>query len=118
MVHAVSALAVLLVAFGLAFRRRRKIHVTAMASAFAVDMGLLAYVELTRHAVEKALLYPRWLVGVHVAVSVGVLGCYSAMILLGRRLLGGSSSSRSTHRRVGVLFCILRGLNYATALLV
>jgi hypothetical protein len=118
MSHAVSALAILLVAIGFAFRRRRTVHVPAMSAAFIVDISLLVYVEVTRHAVEKALLFPRWLVGVHVAVSVGVLACYLVMILLGRRILGGTVASRTAHRRVGITFVVLRGLNYVTALMI
>jgi hypothetical protein len=80
-------------------------------------LGLLIYIEATRHAVEKVVHHVAPMVYFHVAISVGVLLNYVAMIVLGRRVLKGSRASRGTHRNLGITFVVLRSLNYVTALI-
>ncbi|HEX8913086.1 MAG TPA: hypothetical protein VF796_12050 [Humisphaera sp.] len=117
MLHLISTIVILLVAAGLYFRRDRRVHVPLMVTAFLTDLGLVLYIELSRGAVAKVATGSRWLLWVHAAISLGVLACYVAMFVLGRRVNGGAHASRRAHRNVGMTFVALRGLNYATALM-
>lgn len=119
MLHAASTVVLLLVATGLYFRQRRpEWHLKFMISAFVVDLLLVVYIEVTRHAVETVVSQVRPLLWVHAAISLAVLVCYVVMIGLGRRLLAGQVATRATHRTVGFTFCGLRVLNYVTSFMV
>lgn len=115
MLHAVSAIVLVLVFCGLYFRKRPKWHMRIMASAFVMDLLLVLYIEATRHAVEKVASQLKLMIWIHALISLGVLVCYVVMIWLGRRALRGDKASKSTHRNMGMLFVTLRSLNYATA---
>ncbi len=118
MLHIASTLVVVIIATGLYFRRTRPTwHIRLMSTAFIVDVALVLWIEISRHAVEKVVTHVRPMVYVHVAISLGVLANYIAMIVLGRRVLRGNRASRSTHRNLGITFVMLRGLNYVTALI-
>lgn len=113
--HYVSLVALLLVALGLALRRRAKLHMALMTAAFLVDLALLLYVEFTRQAVEKALSGGDALLYFHIAVSLGVLVLYVLQIRLGLRLYRGQPIVRVRHRQLGVVFVVLRLLNFVTS---
>jgi hypothetical protein len=117
MLHIASSIVVLIVATGLYFRHRPAWHIRLMTAAFCVDLALVLYIELTRHAVEKVATTVRPMLWIHAAISLAVLANYLVMIWLGRRVLKGNRASRSTHRNMGITFIVLRGLNYATALI-
>lgn len=129
MLHVASTLVLGLIAVGLYFRHRRPdFHWRLMASAFAIDLVLVLYIELTRHAVETVVTGFRPFLWLHAAISLSVLVLYVLLLGLGRRLLlmhahrGGASAlpdmqARTMHRNFGMLFCVMRGLNYATALM-
>ncbi len=116
MLHVASSLVLVLIACGVYFRRRPRIHIRIMAASFVIDLSLVLYIELTRHAVEQVATHVRPMVYIHAAISLAVLISYVVMIVLGRKALRGDRSSRSTHRVMGVSFVALRGLNYVTAL--
>jgi hypothetical protein len=117
MLHVESTLVLLIIATGLYVRRKHPVwHIRLMSSAFVIDLALLIYIEATRHAVEKVVHHVRPMVYIHVAISVGVLLNYVAMIYLGRSVLRGNRASRSAHRNLGITFVVLRGMNYITAL--
>ena len=119
MLHLISTLVLLLIAFGVHYRRRPRIHLRFMLAAFAVDLGLVLYIEVTRHAVERVAGQTMGLLlGCHVAVSVAVLCAYVLQIQLGRRILHGFTASRSLHVRLGLTFCTLRLLNYVTSFMI
>jgi hypothetical protein len=106
-----------------------------MASAFVIDLALVLYIELTRHAVKAVVTGSKALVWTHAAISLMVLVPYVVQIALGYRLLmarpalagnlAGSASaslsdtehSRTLHRNLGITFVVFRLLNYATAFL-
>jgi hypothetical protein len=118
MLHVFSSIVLIIIATGLYMRRHSPIwHIRLMTTAFLVDLALVIYIEVSRHAVEKVIHHVRPLVYFHVAVSLGVLINYVAMIYLGRRVLNGNRASRSTHRNLGIAFVLLRGTNYVTALI-
>lgn len=117
MLHVISSLVLVLILAGVWLRRSRGAHMAVMLSAFATDLALLLYVEITRHAVETVVGRGHTLVYVHAAISVGVLAGYAAMLVLGRRAYLNPRASRHIHRRMGVAFVVVRGLNYVTAMM-
>ena len=119
MLHLISTGVLVLIAAALWFRKRNRIiHMRLMISAFAVDVLLVLYIEITRHAVEKVATHVRPLLWFHAGVSLAVLICYVVMILLGRPMLAGKYESRTMHRTVGIAFVVLRSLNYVTSYMV
>lgn len=115
MLHLISTLVLGLLLAGVLARHRQRLHLGLMLSAFVVDLGLVFYIELTRHAVEKVATTPRPLIWFHATVSLLVLAAYFAQIALGWRMLHGITASRQTHMITGVAFCSLRLLNYLTS---
>src|SRR6185369_11339318 len=97
MLHLLSTLVLVLIAAGIACRKRLRVHLALMISAFAMDLGLVIYIEATRHAVEKVVHHTGWLLWFHVLVSVAVLCAYVCQIQLGRRILAGFVASRQLH---------------------
>ena len=113
----VSIAIALLLAAGVALRRRRRLHVRIMLTGCAADLGLLVWVEFTRKAVEQALRGVSLLLGVHIAFSVGVLVLYGVQIHCGRRLLRGEEAIRGRHRIGAMLFILFRLGNLVTTLM-
>jgi nucleoside permease NupC len=118
MLHVISTLVVAIVAVGLLSRHRPSVHLRLMATAFAIDLGLVLYIEVSRHAVERVAGQGAPLLWFHAAVSTLVLGLYVGQIALGRRILAGRRVPRRAHFALGMAFCVLRSLNYATAFMV
>ncbi|MEZ5291497.1 MAG: hypothetical protein R2745_10460 [Vicinamibacterales bacterium] len=113
--HAISTLVLALIGAGVATRRHPSIHIRFMGAAFAIDLALALWIELSRHAVERVAGPAGPLVWFHAGVSTLVLALYVAQLRLGRRLLAGQSASRRVHIAIGLTFCLCRGLNYVTA---
>jgi len=119
MLHAISTVAVLVIFAGLWFRKRdRRLHKRLMLSAFAIDVGLVLYIELTARAVEQVDRDMGGLLAFHVAVSVGAVLLYLVMFALGWRLDRGHEGARAWHRNCGVAFVALRLTNYVTSYVV
>lgn len=119
MLHVISTLVLVLVAVGFWLRRRwNAIHIRLMISAFLIDLFLLLYIEASRHAIQKVVASMRFLVWFHATVSVVVLLCYVSMIQLGRGVLADNSTARKRHRMLGIVFVVLRSLNYITSYLI
>jgi hypothetical protein len=90
-----------------------------MRLAFAIDLALVLYLELTRQAVETALTGgSSWLLPFHVAVSVLAALGWGAQLWLGLRLLKGDQVARVRHIQVGVFFLVMRLANYITSFFV
>lgn len=119
MLHIASTAVLALILCGLWFRKRNpQIHLRLMVSAFIADVLLVLYIEFTRHAVETVAAKVRPMIWFHAGVSLAVLFCYVAMILLGRPMLTGRYETRKLHFAVGIAFVVLRSLNYVTSYLV
>jgi uncharacterized membrane protein YozB (DUF420 family) len=117
--HVASTAVLVLICAGLWVRKRnRQLHLKLMITAFASDVLLVLYIELTRHAVEEVAAQIRPMIWFHAGVSLAVLVCYVLMILLGRPMLAGRYETRTLHRTVGVAFVVLRSLNYVTSYMV
>jgi uncharacterized membrane protein YozB (DUF420 family) len=116
MLHLASTLVLVLIAAGLWARKvNPRWHRAFMVSAFVSDLLLVLYIEFTRHAVEKVAARVQPILWFHSAVSVAVLCCYVAMIRLGRPMLAGNYENRATHRKLGMIFVVLRTVNYVTS---
>ncbi len=119
MLHIASSLVVILLLAGVSFRKRRpRVHFWLMLTAFSADLLLVIYIEIMRHAVEKVVTRGRPIIWFHAGVSLAVLACYVVMIYLGRPMLAGNYRTRGFHRRIGIAFLVLRGLNYVTSYMV
>jgi len=116
--HVVSTLVLALLLVGFAQRSDRRRHRAFMLVAFAIDLGLVVWIEATRGAVEHVVAGVPALLAFHVVISTGVLVCYLGMIGLGSRLFAGRFELRTWHRNLGITFVVLRGLNYVTSFLV
>jgi len=136
MLHVVSTIVLVILAVGIYCRRRRELHIKLMASAFVIDLALVLYIELSRHAVESVVSGSRAIVWTHASISLTVLVLYVVQLVLGSQLLraqpalaGAAAASkafavssawhtRTLHRNLGIAFVIFRLLNYLTAFLV
>lgn len=124
----ISTIVLVLIAFGLIFRRQNKVHIACMVLAFVIDLALVLYIEITRHAIESVGVQmtqqtatqsmPSALLGFHVAVSVLTLVLYVAQFRVGYKLLKGHQVTRAFHRRLGYAFVVCRLANYITSFFV
>lgn len=119
MLIVISTLVLGLILLGFSFRRTPKVHIPCMLTAFALDLGLVLYIEFSRQAVERVsqeIQHPsHWLLLFHVLVSVTVLVLYVVMLRLGLKLFKGEESQRHLHRRLGFCFLVCRLSNYVTS---
>lgn len=112
----ISIVACLLLAAGYVNRRRKRVHIPLMLSAFVVDMGLVLYIELNRGAINTARTTTSGLMIFHIAISVGVVLLYLWQIYSGiRRARGGESVS---HGITGVMLLVTRLGNLITSFMV
>ena len=119
MLHFISTAVLVLIGTGLWFRKRNpQLHLRLMISAFTIDVLLVLYIEIRRHAVERVATHIQPLLWFHAGVSLAVLICYVVLIMLGRPMLAGRFQTRSLHRNVGIAFVTLRLLNYVTSYMV
>ena len=112
----VSCLALALIALGVANRRRPAMHWRLMLAAFAIDVGMVLYLEGSRSAVERAATSIHPVIWVHAGISLGVLALWVAMLRLGWLMLHGQPARRHTHRLLATVFLVLRLANLGTSL--
>ena len=123
MTYVLSTFILLLLGYGLWKRRQPNIHVPVMLIAFVLDVALVLYIELSRHAVETAVHTVQAPAGhglllFHVAISLAVLVAYVVLIWTGFRIVGGRRDVMKLHRNIAGLFVILRLANYVTSFMV
>jgi uncharacterized membrane protein YozB (DUF420 family) len=123
MLIAVSTCVLILIAVGLVFRRRPRVHLPCMLSAFALDLGLVLYIELNRHAIQTVgeaihRPFPQGVLLFHVMMSLLTLALYVLMLRLGFGLLKGRESVRLPHRYLGSAFVVCRLANYVSSFFV
>lgn len=115
----VSTISFALLIAGVLLRRRVHLHVPLLLTAFALDVGLLIFLQLTRGAIQTVLTQPNPpLLYFHVATSVGMLIGWGAMLFLGWKLLRGKDSIRPVHRVGAAIFLLFRLANYTTSFLI
>ncbi len=113
-----STLIVTLMIIGaLQARKNRKSHVRIMSFAMAWDVILILQIEITRHAVEKAISVANnsMMLNIHVSLAVLTVILYVFMIILGRKILKGENSFLAIHRKLGVFTLVMRILTYITS---
>lgn len=112
-----SAFVCALLVFGLFFRRRHAIHIPAMLTAFAIDLGIVVYLEVQRGVVESIPKRPITpLLIFHITISVIVLILYSTQVYSGFRRWRGCRSRWHYYAAYGLL--PLRLLNFVTSIMV
>ncbi|MBZ5672731.1 MAG: hypothetical protein LAP61_00645 [Acidobacteriia bacterium] len=115
MFHIASTLVLLILIAGILLRRRRRIHVPIMITAFGLDLASVLAIEVSRGAIKKAISAPPPLLLFHVTVSVSALVFYGVMFVLGERVRKGAEQLRPWHRRTAWLFGACRTANYITS---
>ncbi len=119
---ALSIFVFLMLLVGYAYRRRRNIHVPMMLSAFAIDMGMVAYIELNRKAIKTAQSIvtsdagPGPLMTFHIIMSIIVVLLYFWQIYTGIGKLRGKRNP--SHPLTGITFLLLRFGNLVTSFMV
>jgi hypothetical protein len=112
----ISTLVVLLVFYGLSQRHNRAVHVPVMMTAFVADVLLVLWIELERHAVEKAASsIDNGLLMFHVAVSLLTLVGYVILAVTGKKMMNGDAAVRQLHQKAFLLFIVCRLSNYVTS---
>ncbi len=120
MLVAISTIVLLLIGLGLAQRHQPRVHMPLMILAFVMDLGLVLYIEWSRHAVEtlaeglKTPFSHQFLL-FHVSVSALTLLLYVALIASGASLFRGRALSRPVHRGLAFAFIACRLTNYVTS---
>jgi hypothetical protein len=112
----VSISVLVLLGVGLIARRRTGAHAALMGSAIAVDLGMLLYIEATRHAVATVTASVSPFILIHAGLSLVVVGAYFNQIMTGWRSMAGHPFSRRAHLAVGIALLGLRLANFATGL--
>jgi len=112
-----SAFVCVLLVFGVINRRRKSIHVPAMLSAFAIDLGMVVYLEVRRGVIESIPhreVTP--LLIFHIVISVIVLVLYSTQAVTGFKRIRGDRGR--SHRLIPWALLPLRMLNFITSIMV
>lgn len=105
-----SFLVVGLIFYGLYHRKNRYKHIKIMKLAIIWDLLLVAQIELTRGAVEKAskVFSNPLLLNIHVTLAVSTVVLYLLVFLAGRKLERGEESIRKVHKFLGILTVLTR----------
>lgn len=116
-----STLILLIIVYGLIKRKQPTQHVPAMSLAFALDVGLVLYIELTRHAINTvtdsvATPADNAFLLFHVSVSLITLLLYVILTFTGYKLLRGERAKYfAPHRYFAAAFLLFRLTNYVTS---
>lgn len=121
--HIVSIFVCILIGWGLYRRHDRVAHRKIMVGAFVIDLGLVLWIEVSRHAVEQSFAMgaykpPGPLLSFHIVVSILALILYIVQIFIGSRFFAGHAEMRVKHRVCGITFVILRLTNLMTSFLI
>ena len=120
MLIASSTLVLIILGFGLYFRKKKKLHIPLMASAFIIDLSLVLIIEFQRHAVENVIASPSPFVIFHATISGLVLVLYIALANIGMKMAKLSTGTQlidltSTHVKLAKVFIVFRLINYVTS---
>ncbi len=105
-----------LLVIGVLNRRHKRIHIPLMVSAFISDMTMLLYIEFTRQAIETAWTRMSPLMGIHIVLSVIMIGLYVEQIATGIRKARGRR--HPWHGKAGIAFLVCRFGNLITSFMV
>ncbi len=109
-----SVLVCVILVIGVLNRRRKRLHISLMLAAMAIDVGMVLYLEIRRGVVESIPTRPMTLLlAVHITISVLVLILYGVQIVTGYR---NAKGNRSTwHPRIAAMLLPLRFANLITS---
>lgn len=112
-----TVIVVLLILGSLQAKKNRRLHVRMMSLAIAWDIILILQIELTRHAVEKAITINNnsAILNIHVLLAITTVILYGIMIFLGRKILQGNNSLIPRHKKLGLTTLVIRILTYITS---
>lgn len=113
-VIAYSTAVLALIVTGVALRRRRRVHIPIMLSAFVLDVASVLYLQVQRQAVQTAVGKPTTMLMIHVSLAIGTVILYLVVIPLGWRL-AVSGKGRPAHRRAAMMFLVCRVGTWVTA---
>ncbi len=116
-VQAYSTGVVAVIVLGLALRRRPRVHIPLMLSAFALDLGSVVFLQVQRRAVQKAASTPTPLLMVHISFAFLSLVLYAAMAVTGTRL-ARTGNGRAAHRMLARVFLVCRAGTWITSFFV
>ncbi|MDC1142215.1 hypothetical protein OAU50_03920 [Planctomycetota bacterium] len=96
-------------------KKRHALHMSWMTLGFALDLGLLLFIELDRAAI-KAALGPMdvWL-GIHILIALVLIVLYPMTLWSGAKVTAGMPVAK--HKRLAMVFLVLRFLLAVTAFL-
>jgi len=114
---------ILLVAGWLSRRDRRR-HLTFVIPGMTLDLGLVLWLELSRHVIEQVMGQPvpdqaprtyDTLERLHIASSTAAVALYLPTIWLGIRLIRrrGGAGTRTWHRRCATTALAFRTIGFA-----
>ncbi len=112
-----SIVVVLLILGALQAKKNRRVHQRIMNFAMAWDIILIIQIELTRHAVEKAIQINSnsMVLNIHVALAITTVVCYGILFYLGRKIMVGNHQFIAKHKNLGKITIVLRLLTYITS---
>lgn len=111
-----SITACVLLLAGYLNRKRTRIHIPLVVSAFVIDMAIVAYIELSRGALDAASAKMGPLMIVHITLSVITILLYIGQIVTGIRKVRGKPSA--WHGKGGRLLLLFRFGNLITSFMV
>ncbi|MEK6676217.1 MAG: hypothetical protein AABZ47_11265 [Planctomycetota bacterium] len=111
-----SLVACALILCGVAVRRRKWLHIPLMLMAFAIDLGIVIDIEVTRGAIAAARAKMGPLMIVHICISTVVLILYAVQIVTGIQNARGKRSR--WHKTTGISFVVMRFGNLVTSFMV
>jgi hypothetical protein len=112
----ISFLVLLIILAGVYLRRRVRLHMAMMLTAFLIDMAMVVYLELKIHAIDSAAHPFHPFLTFHVIISVLVILIYLHQITSGL-LIYFKKISWPWHKVGGITFIIFRIGNLITSLL-
>ncbi len=100
---------------GVFMKKRHALHMSWMTFGFALDLGLLLFIELDRGAVEQLaepLKMGTWLV-IHILIALVLVVLYPMVLWSGAKVSAGMLVSK--HRHLAITFLAMRFLLAVTA---
>lgn len=115
-----SVIIVALLLFGVANRKNRFKHIRIMRAAIIWDLILVAQIELTRGAINKAskVFVNPIILNIHVSLAISTVLLYLWVFYSGQKLRYGEESIRKMHKRIGISTLSIRVLTLITSFLI
>lgn len=99
-----SFMIVLLFLLGAANRKNKFKHMRIMKTAIIWDLLLVAQIELTRGAINKAskMFANPIILNIHVSLAVGTVLLFGWVFYSGQKLSTGEEGMRKMHKKIGI----------------